>query len=721
MIQPSYQDKLKIIALQKRIDLNASLLSHINAAYLPYLSDFRRYQILKGGAGCIGGNSLIETPHGNIKIKHFKGGEVFSWDGEKTCIAIATKRKKYKKAPLYELKTKEGLSILVTLKHRFLTDQGWKTTSEILASPVPMMLCGALQSQQSSILDISQKVQHVNVRNYFEKVEDSQKDYFSYYRQDDVQLHSVKDSVLNVPPLPIDADGHTRFCLQTGDCILSQAHNPIYQLLYRLSKKYLNALLHNPKVIRECCVFYRPFEFLLSIFQRLFRFLLCSFRFRQVFGFDQAILYHNDYSFRYLHIESITYKGMHVYYDINVPTYHNYIAEGMIHHNSGKSVFCSQKIIYNMRYRVGYNGLVLRNTGRDNHDSTFAELQKAIMQFGMLDLFDINHSRGAEEITCKINNNRIVFRGLDDVEKVKSVTFKTGDLVFVWIEEASETAEADFNQLDLRLRGQGAIPKHLMISFNPIDITSWLKARFFDFPIAPEDGYILETTYKDNAFLDDAYKKILEGYKDKDYYFYQVYVLNQWGARTTARVFHNVVIEDFEVDWNKLQNLRQGIDFGFNHANAFEQMGFIDGELYIVGEVYAKNMINRVFIQSVKDNLGVMAVELSATADSADPDKISEFNQEGFSVHGAQKGPGSLMAGVNYLKALPKIHIHKTNCPNAAREFVRMKYRELKDGTILDEVVEIDDDTIAAVRYATEDLHASTEGGGHYFIQRTNW
>lgn len=373
---------------------------------------------------------------------------------------------------------------------------------------------------------------------------------------------------------------------------------------------------------------------------------------------------------------------------------------------AGKSFFIAQKIIYNLILKTGYNGLVLRNTGRDNHDSTFAELQKAIRQFGMEALFDINHSRGAEEITCKVNENKIIFRGLDDVEKVKSITFKTGDLVFIWLEEASETREDDFNQLDLRLRGIGSISKHFYISFNPVDIDCWLKKRFFDYPLEPNDGYILQTTYKDNAFLDEAYKKILESYKDKDYYFYQVYVLNQWGARTTARVFGNIVIEDFKYTYDDLENKRQGIDFGFNHANAFIQCGFKDGELYLFNEVYAKNQLNKDFIEAVKAGLEHI-YDLSCTADCAEPDRIAEFNQEGFCVNPAKKGPGSLMAGINYLKELPKIHIHKSNCPNAAREFVRMKYRELKDGTILDEVVELDDDTVAATRYATEDLHST--------------
>jgi phage terminase large subunit len=382
---------------------------------------------------------------------------------------------------------------------------------------------------------------------------------------------------------------------------------------------------------------------------------------------------------------------------------------------AGKSVFVAQKIIYQMRYRVGYNVMVLRKTGKDNHDTTFAELQKAIRQLGWEPEFSINHSKGAEEITCITNENRCIFRGLDDVERVKSVTFKTGDLVCIWVEEASEILEADFNQLDTRLRGLGDISKHIILSFNPIDVDSWLKKRFFDFPLAKDQGYVLETTYKDNNFLDEEYKKRLESYKDTDWYHYQVYVLNQWGSRSTARVFHNVVIEEFDPTERFFQNRRQGLDFGFNHANAFIKLGYRDGELYIYGEVYAKNQLNSNFIAAV-DETGTPKDAITK-GDSAEPDKIAEWNNAGYQVFGATKGPGSLMAGVNYLKELPKIHIHKTLCPNAAREFVRFKYRELKDGKILDEVVEIDDDTIAATRYATEEFHA-TEAANHYFIKR---
>jgi phage terminase large subunit len=371
--------------------------------------------------------------------------------------------------------------------------------------------------------------------------------------------------------------------------------------------------------------------------------------------------------------------------------------------SAGKSVSIADNRIYNIIVNKGFNGLVIRNTGRDNHYSTFPELLKSINRFSMADLFIVNHSKGAEEITCRVNGNKIIFKGLDDVEKVKSTTFETGDLIWIWIEEASEITEDDFNQLDLRLRGDSIIPKHIILSFNPIDIDSWLKSRFFDVPIDPLTGFICQTTYHDNCFLSDIDKQIIESYKDKDYDFYKVYALNEWGSRSSNRVFHNLAIEDFEVKEENFSNKRQGIDFGFNHANAYIKCGFRDAELYIYKEVYAKNQLNQDFIKAV-DAEG--ADKRSASiGDSAEPDKISEFSIAGFLIRGAMKGLGSLMNGINYLKGLPKIHIHKTLCPNAAREFVRMKYRKLKDGAVLEEVVEIDDDTIAATRYATEEFH----------------
>lgn len=192
---------------------------------------------------------------------------------------------------------------------------------------------------------------------------------------------------------------------------------------------------------------------------------------------------------------------------------------------SGKSYTLGQFIIYHIVERKKFNLLVVRNTGKSNRDSTFALLKQIIIKWKLSKYFKINESD--LRIKCLFNDNEVIFAGLDDVEKLKSITFSQGELTDIWIEEASEIQESDFNQLDVRLRGKGT-RKQIMLSFNPIDINHWLKKRFFD--KKDENVCIVHSTYKDNDFLDEDYKKLLESYKDTDEYYYNVYCLGQWGV-----------------------------------------------------------------------------------------------------------------------------------------------------------------------------------------------
>ena len=192
---------------------------------------------------------------------------------------------------------------------------------------------------------------------------------------------------------------------------------------------------------------------------------------------------------------------------------------------SGKSFFIGERYIYKMLKSKRFNLLVVRNVGKTNRDSTFALFKQIISKWNLSEHFKVNESD--LRIKCRLNGNEIIFAGLDDVEKLKSITFSKGELTDIWIEEASETQESDFNQLDVRLRGKGT-KKQIVISFNPIDVNHWLKKRFFD---RKDDNIeIYHSTYKNNDFLDDDYKRLLESYKDTDPYYYDVYCLGMWGV-----------------------------------------------------------------------------------------------------------------------------------------------------------------------------------------------
>ena len=192
---------------------------------------------------------------------------------------------------------------------------------------------------------------------------------------------------------------------------------------------------------------------------------------------------------------------------------------------SGKSFFVAQRYIYRLLTEKRRNLLVIRAIGNTNRDSTFALFKQIINNWGMSNHFKINSSE--LRIRCLLTRGEIIFKGLDDSEKLKSITFSSGELTDIWIEEASEIDEVDFQQLDVRLRGAG-VSKQIVISFNPINVNHWLKKRFID--KADEDVLVMKSTYKDNKFIDKAYCKLLEGYKETDPYYYQVYCLGEWGV-----------------------------------------------------------------------------------------------------------------------------------------------------------------------------------------------
>lgn len=191
---------------------------------------------------------------------------------------------------------------------------------------------------------------------------------------------------------------------------------------------------------------------------------------------------------------------------------------------SGKSVFAAQKIVFRMLNEQGHRILVLRKVAKTLRESVFMELKNIIYGWGLERLFKIPKGTSSDlHITCA-NGNEILFAGLDDVEKLKSISGITS----IWIEEASELDAADFRQLDIRLRGRSRNYKQMIITFNPIDVNHWLKKEFFD--ATKENAVTLHSTYKDNKFLDAEAVAVLESFKESDPYYYDVYALGEWGV-----------------------------------------------------------------------------------------------------------------------------------------------------------------------------------------------
>lgn len=190
--------------------------------------------------------------------------------------------------------------------------------------------------------------------------------------------------------------------------------------------------------------------------------------------------------------------------------------------SSGKSYFIAQRWIYKLIHPSRCNLLIVRQTGDTNRKSTFPLLKQVISNWNLSKHFKINESD--MRIKCLLTGNEVAFAGLDDVEKIKSITFENGELTHIWVEEATECQEADINQLKVRLRG-GKSKKQIVLSFNPINIQHWIKRHFIDSKLAT----VCFSTYKDNKFLTDDDRKALEDLQYTDEYTYRVYCLGEWG------------------------------------------------------------------------------------------------------------------------------------------------------------------------------------------------
>lgn len=197
---------------------------------------------------------------------------------------------------------------------------------------------------------------------------------------------------------------------------------------------------------------------------------------------------------------------------------------------SGKSVFCADKVVHRVLCENEHKFLCLRKVGDTVEESIYAELISAIEERGVTHEFKVNKTK--HSFFHLPTGNQILCKGLDDVAKMKSIKGITG----VWMEEATEFEEDDFDQLNLRVRGIKRNYVQYLLSFNPIDENHWLKKRFID--RKDPDATVLVTTYKDNDFLTEQDVNQLLKLADRNQLFFDVYVLAKWGVVVKSNKFY---------------------------------------------------------------------------------------------------------------------------------------------------------------------------------------
>lgn len=368
--------------------------------------------------------------------------------------------------------------------------------------------------------------------------------------------------------------------------------------------------------------------------------------------------------------------------------------------SSGKSFFLAQRVV--MDVLKGHNYLIVRNVANTIKRSVYNQIVKTIIDFNLSEVFQM--SKSGMVITCKRNNRQILFGGLDDPEKLKSITPIDGVITDIWIEEATETAREAYKQLTKRLRGAtpDGIGKRVIFSFNPILQTHWIYQEFFwnwddsKNLYKSDDLLILKTTYKDNKFLTDEDIYALE--HETDPYFYNVYTLGNWGVLGKV-IFKNWRTEDLSDVIPSFDNIYNGIDFGVTDPNAFIRVHVNEGQkqIFVFNEYKKSNTLIDELAEELNNRI---SKDEFIVGDPQGAQAILELNNRGITVIPAKKGPNSINDGISWLKEYEIIiDIH---CQEFKNEIQSYHWQEDKLGNALPKPVDKDNHLIDALRYATE-------------------
>ena len=368
--------------------------------------------------------------------------------------------------------------------------------------------------------------------------------------------------------------------------------------------------------------------------------------------------------------------------------------------SSGKSVFVvGQRVVYDL-LQGDRNYLIIRNVAGTSRNSTFNEVKKIIVAWKVNEYFKINKSEMI--ITCA-NGAQAMFAGLDDVEKLKSITPAKGVVTDILVEEATETTEDDLKQLQKRLRGKSKVKKRMTLVFNPIMQSHWIhnvyfKGKFHDDAFyQDEDLLILKTTYKDNLkFLEKDDIEALEN--ETNEYFYNVYTLGNWGTLGDV-IFTNWKVKDLSNMIPHFDNIRNGLDFGYaNDPAAYNRMHYDKKRklLYIFKELHEFGLTN----PQLADRIKPIIDRERLICDSAEPKSIQELKDHKLNAVGAMKGRDSINFGIQWLQG-NQIIIHK-ECQETINEFQVYQWKKTKQGETINTPVDRDNHHIDDIRYGME-------------------
>lgn len=389
-----------------------------------------------------------------------------------------------------------------------------------------------------------------------------------------------------------------------------------------------------------------------------------------------------------------------VHQDVKQHGHTHYVLAGG--RGSTKSSYVSLEIPLLLMQNPECHAVILRKVANTLRNSVYTQVEWALDALRISDKWKMTVS--PMEMVRKATGQKILFFGVDDKAKIKSIKLPFGYVGVVWYEELDQFAGMEeirnLNQSLMR----GGSKFWCFSSYNPPkSANNWVNEEMLldeqDRLVHRSDYLSVNPDWLGPQFIYEADKL-----KAKNETAYRHEYLGEITG-TGGAVFENVIekrITDEEIQ--QFDRRRYGLDFGF----AVDPLVFISMHydakreiLYVFDEIYQPKLTNRQAAVKIKKKITETAL---IRADSAEPKSIKELNELGLRAIAAKKGPDSVEFGIRWLQGLSAIVIDKKHCPNAYKEFVTYEYETTRDGQYISAYPDKNNHAIDAARYGCEDL-----------------
>ena len=369
---------------------------------------------------------------------------------------------------------------------------------------------------------------------------------------------------------------------------------------------------------------------------------------------------------------------------------------------STKSSYISQEILLLMMEHRDCNAVILRKVGNTLRNSVYRQMEWA------LDTLHLGSgwkkTLNPMEFVRTATGQKILFLGVDDKAKLKSIKMPHGYVGIVWMEELDQFSGMEeirsVNQSLLR----GGPVFWCFASYNPPQsANNWVNEEML---LEQPDRLFHHSDYRGvpadwlgAQFLEDADR--LRQRNERAYRHEYLGEVTGTGGTVFENVRERAITKEEMAGFDRLY---YGLDFGF----AVDPLAFVcmhyDRKreiLYIFDEIYELKLTNSRAAAMIR---GKMTESGYVRADSAEPKSIRELAELGVRIYGARKGPDSVDYGIRWLQSLDEIVIDKRRCPNTYREFVGYEYERNREGQFISAYPDKNNHAIDAVRYGCEDL-----------------